>query len=588
GVLKKINYTVEESETDKGWDETYANHVVQQKKYEGKLKPITIVVTDRIVTCVQVWNELVGYLMETEELSREQAEKKVIWVASGLPSNTREKNEVKALVSEPDKARKANLLALKTVDEFESDVEWIVSVSMLTEGWDVKNVFQIVPHEQRAFCSRLLISQVLGRGLRIPAGLEQPVHVTINNHERWTNEIRDLYRGVLETETRISWGVAPEKGDFLFPLYNLTYSSQQDSIETKEKAASEPDKVVLVPQEDEREEVSEYSETGTFRFRVQMRNKVPMQQAVREMKLFLKDHDPELARKWTVSKIEQWIKGNLEGLGYTSDWVSRENLGRLKTAFGPMFRSTGKQVPRMKLRPDGITEVKMETMHRQSFSESQLRNQKGYLFFDDHSAANLDAEEKELLTGFLEDRTRYDQVREAQKRYGGSEHDIFFLKENMIEVPRLIGPQNLLFVISKPETQFVKLICHVHADKFDSFVKSPDRAFYEVPYSYKPTEKAASHVQRENFNPDFLLRINGQNRILVVEIKDDHDDSKKNRAKNRDAIEHFDQLNTVLSENGIDWTYHFFFLSPEDYSSFFNAVSEENWAWKSQLMQELE
>jgi type III restriction enzyme len=67
----------------------------------------------------------------------------------------------------PEKRRKENLVALKHVDDPASSVEWIVSVSMLTEGWDVKNVFQIVPHESRAFSSKLLIEQVLGRGLRI-------------------------------------------------------------------------------------------------------------------------------------------------------------------------------------------------------------------------------------------------------------------------------------------------------------------------------------------------------------------------------------------------------------------------------------
>ena len=30
---------------------------------------------------------------------------------------------------------------LKKVDDKKSPIEWIVSVSMLTEGWDVKNVF---------------------------------------------------------------------------------------------------------------------------------------------------------------------------------------------------------------------------------------------------------------------------------------------------------------------------------------------------------------------------------------------------------------------------------------------------------------
>ena len=58
--------------------------------------------------------------------------------------------------------------------------------------------------------------------------------------------------------------------------------------------------------------------------------------------------------------------------------------------------------------------------------------------------------------------------------------------------------------------------------------------------------------------------------------------------KYRDGKEHFEQLNTMLGANGIDWTYHFFFLSPEDYSPFFQAVRDRNWTWKSQLMQQLE
>jgi len=43
------------------------------------------------------------------------------------------------------KEHQVNLAKLKNVDRPNSRVEWIVSVSMLSEGWDVKNVFQIVP-----------------------------------------------------------------------------------------------------------------------------------------------------------------------------------------------------------------------------------------------------------------------------------------------------------------------------------------------------------------------------------------------------------------------------------------------------------
>ena len=45
-------------------------------------------------------------------------------------------------------------------------VEFIFAVNKLSEGWDVDNVFQIVPAEEKVFNSKLLISQVLGRGLR--------------------------------------------------------------------------------------------------------------------------------------------------------------------------------------------------------------------------------------------------------------------------------------------------------------------------------------------------------------------------------------------------------------------------------------
>jgi type III restriction enzyme len=588
GVVKKINYKVEESTTEKGFFETYAKHVELRDKYSDVLKPITIIITDRIVTCVQVWDELVGFLAEKAGLSRSEAAKRAIWVTSGVPTNKTDRAEVLRLVAEPEKVRKANVAVLKTVDDPHNEVEWIVSVSMLTEGWDVKNVFQIVPHERRAFNSKLLIAQVLGRGLRVPPELSQPVYVTINNHESWTNEIRDLYRGVLEIENRIGWGFTAAKDGYEFPLYNLTYAPQLDTVETKGKKAEEPDKVILSPQEERREEHSEYSETGTFRFTVEMRDRIGLDQAVREIKLFLKDHDEKLAAKWSSKRIREWITGNLERCGYGQDWLSRENLGRMKQAFGPVFRQAGVPVPRMKLRADGFEQVSIKDMPRQSFSESQLRERKGYVIFDADSSRGLTGDEKEMFEGFVNDRHDYAQVRERYVRYGGQEEDLVFLKENLVEVNNVIGPQNMLFLSSSPEMRFAKGLLNVYRDLFDSAVKSPDRGFYQIPYSYKPTEKGSSHVKRENFNPDFLIKLKEKQRIFVVEIKDDSDSSRKNRAKYRDGREHFDQLNTTLAANGIDWIYHFYFLSPEDYSPFFQAVRDQNWAWKSQLMQQLE
>lgn len=142
------------------------------------LKPISIV-TQEIATCVEVWKQLVEFLVAKEQISGEEAEKKVIWVTSGIPTGARDKERVQAAYrprddkDSPEKRRKEHLAILREVDDPTCPVEWIISVSMLTEGWDVKNVFQIVPHESRAFSSKLLIAQVLGRGLRVPPGLGQ-------------------------------------------------------------------------------------------------------------------------------------------------------------------------------------------------------------------------------------------------------------------------------------------------------------------------------------------------------------------------------------------------------------------------------
>src|SRR5690606_27034071 len=91
GVVKMLDYKLDEADQDKGWDETWHNHNVIAKKYSGKLKPLTIVVADRIYRTVEIWKELSEYIAKKEKISFEEASKKVIWVASGIPSNKQEK-----------------------------------------------------------------------------------------------------------------------------------------------------------------------------------------------------------------------------------------------------------------------------------------------------------------------------------------------------------------------------------------------------------------------------------------------------------------------------------------------------------------
>ena len=65
---------------------------------------------------------------------------------------------------EPD----ATLALLDRLEDQESPVRAVVSVSMLKEGWDVKNIYVIA--SVRSMESSLLTEQILGRGLRLPFG----------------------------------------------------------------------------------------------------------------------------------------------------------------------------------------------------------------------------------------------------------------------------------------------------------------------------------------------------------------------------------------------------------------------------------
>lgn len=588
-VVKKIDYKIEEeSHRKKGFYETWHNHQLNKEKYAGILKPLTIIVTEKIISCVKVWKDFVEFLAEKEKLTPEEAARKVIWVVSGIPAG-RDGKIIKSIISHPEQARKANLQSLKTVDDEENPVEWIISVSMLTEGWDVKNIFQIVPHENRAFNSKLLIAQVLGRGLRIPEGIGDPVLVKINNHTRWTPQIANLYRDVLEIENTFSWGFFDQQKKYFFPLYNLAYESVRQTVEVKKKPSKHPSTVSYAPQSKEWYETSRYSESGTVTTIIENNEIISIKSAVRQMKIFLKEKDEKLAREWTGKRLDKFIRDNLKTAGCDNEFISRKNLALTQMAFGPMFRRVDEENPRLTMKPKNYFQVDMREISRQSFNESALKEH-GYIFFSGQSIDGFVGEEKMRLSKYLDLRDNYEQLREDRVLFGDSEEEIKFLKENFypVESKNFKTPWNIHFVRYEPERKFSRSLFD-YTELFDSIVKAPDKGFYSFPYSYKPSKIGKSHPIHENFNPDFFLRLAGKKEILVVEIKDDADDSAKNRAKNRDGREHFIELNTQLKNAGIQWRYYFYFLSPEDYTEFFAAVREDRYPeWKSRLMQSLE
>jgi type III restriction enzyme len=80
-VVKKPNYKEEQTYKAHSWDVTHKIHEDNRAEYGNERKNITIVVTESIARCVEVWDELVKFLVKKEGIKRDEAEKRCIWVS---------------------------------------------------------------------------------------------------------------------------------------------------------------------------------------------------------------------------------------------------------------------------------------------------------------------------------------------------------------------------------------------------------------------------------------------------------------------------------------------------------------------------
>lgn len=104
---------------------------------------------------------------------------------------------------------------LLTVEDPENPVEIVIHVNMLKEGWDVTNLYTIVP--LRAANSKTLVEQSIGRGLRLPygkrVGVPEVDRLTIVSHDKF----QDIIDHANDPNSIIRVGVVigrdiPEKG----------------------------------------------------------------------------------------------------------------------------------------------------------------------------------------------------------------------------------------------------------------------------------------------------------------------------------------------------------------------------------------
>ena len=555
-MVKMVDYISKDDDIDKDikFQKIYDNHDHNKQNYR-KLKPLTILITKDIKNAKRLLSDISDFLMKQESLNEDEVKEKTLIVTS-------------------HNDHKANVQKLKEVDNFDNPIEWIVSVSMLTEGWDVKNVFQIVPWEDRAFNSKLLIAQVLGRGLRIPPEYQNPQpKVRIFNHDSWSRNIKGLVDEILEIEKRLI-STPLNDGDrnkHHFEVNHINYNKKATTKETtKDHKEFDYTKgfIELQSQVIESEKESEYTDfSGAVNSKKtlihyntytidEVANKIHNELKIRNwegkiLKLPTGNYSKEkLPPKDEIKKI---IRNSMDKVGIKGDRLIEKNQHKILNSFSTLLRKAGKTVVYQKEAQKPYV-ISTKEMNRESMALGNLRHN-ATVFYSSDFKTEIDEKNLELLNTVIED--------ESLPRSASKEINKYLFKT----------PLDLTFSKATPERTFIKELCETeNAKKIESWLKSRDMNFYSIEYSI--TSVGGKHSKIQSFNPDFFLKLeNGKTKhFVIVEIKSDGDVSDENRAKLRYGVQHFKDLNKELEKLKIDEKYHFHFLSPNSYDVFFDHL----------------
>jgi len=139
------------------WKKTLDNFV----KYESRVPPVMIVVCSN-TDLAEVIHTHIAKGNVLDDLKNQKADEFTLRIDSKLLAEAESQIDITKVDKAEQLREKINTIG--KVGEPGEKIRCVVSVSMLTEGWDAQNVTQILG--LRAFDSQLLCEQVVGRGLR--------------------------------------------------------------------------------------------------------------------------------------------------------------------------------------------------------------------------------------------------------------------------------------------------------------------------------------------------------------------------------------------------------------------------------------
>lgn len=553
GFVKDIEYIDKAdmpTDADERWQIILDSHnkILQELEKLNGIKPITIIVTGEKRRADAQTKKFKDFLKKKRNMSDEEVNEVVLCVHSGdNVSNDR--------------------IRLKDVDKDDNPVEFIFSVSMLTEGWDVKRVFQIVPDEERAFNSKLLIAQVLGRGLRRPDGWKSEwgiPKVIIFNHENWAPRVKNLVEELLDFKKSITVGTR-DSSELNFDILNVSYEPKETSVTktvTSEPISFLENGYVKLPTD------SEVGNVQIELFDIQSKNlhnrmlqyvsetytvkNVAQQMYNRFSDLPTDEKKTYYEELWHVDKLEKMIQDSLDKS--SNKVITRKIKNAFINSLNVLFRDCAKSVSYESV-PTKYEYISTSKLQNVTIELSSLKKNKVMFYSDEYLKQELDDASKVSIVE-IEDTTNCYRHQKIQNSY------------------LFKTPQTGIITTGEPETKFVKRMIEENTVKaIDSFVKSSDTGFYCFDYTWQK----GSHHQIGQFNPDFFIK--KKDIVIVVEIKDDSQISNpdiENLGKYRAANSHFQRINAYFERHNKKSRYKFTFLTPKNYDTFFNMLLDDN------------
>ncbi|MGA1825511.1 MAG: DEAD/DEAH box helicase [bacterium] len=643
--IKDINPIIS-TETDDGelqWTTEKRFEVVLNKhmaitntyayKRNGKrqVKPITVFYCPTQNNARKRAEEFIRFLAKKEReengvigsdaVVEQRARQKVICVVSNI-SSSEYKNDLDNIEeTDPDKAG--------------GKVEFIFSVGKLLEGWDVDNVFQIVPMEERIFNSKLLISQVIGRGLRIPRKvriLEIHPLLTVTNHEKFAAHIRQLMDAVTNADMYITTEPlkAIEKdnwrGRHHFSLFNLNYLSGVKLEDNLKVETTSLTRELVLTKFDVNENVKIERIKGTDKY-VLKKKTVSVDYLVDSLYRRFKAREYEgihfdfgngvQSRCPEEDEIRDAILNAMERSSIPNKELTEDNKREIELYFNS-FLPQGKKKRVFENIKGDLVPISTHNLERGSVRVGELERS-STAFISESYEEEVDERTKALLKHLCNTR-KPNSIQlslffcDPTGLLGKHSEYVRPLIKNDDRPPYIVNPsvfktpQSAVLVSHHPEKEFVFRLLE-HSFYLDAWIKSPDKGFYSIDYEYW---KGGKDRVRRGFNPDFFIKINLDNYIMmlkkkgefknlnalkdlqdkgyetiirVVEIKSDEDDDEATPAKAEWAKTHFEAVNEKLQEplpgnfdrqykKDIKQFYTFDLLKPEGYAKWFKGLRE--------------